>query len=621
MISSFTKVGISFILGITLFTFYGHIWLHIILGLFLIFLSIWSPFRKSIFLLITCFFLGGIHAKILAPNSTNNLPQSIEIQNEIYLVDQIKSNENYTQLEGRFNPNSHMELKAQLTFRTNKKNVEAGDILSIEKSHLEIIPENPFKYCFDFNSLLLQKEILYKSWLDSDKFHHIGSKNSIQFQIQRIRKTIENQLDQDAPKISGFLMALCLGEKSNLNKDTNNLFIQNGVAHIMAVSGLHIGIVYLIFLNLVKLIARNKKIFAQILPVALIWVFILITGAPVSAVRAGLMISIYVSFVLLGRKNEKLHMLTLTAVIILLISPNELSSIGFQLSFMALIGILYFTDFFFEIFKSKNVVLNYFSSIIAMSLAVQITTLPLTIYYFHSFPLHFLLTNIIAIPFAFIVLIFFLLYLSFLFLPLVSKSILSILEYMIDFVIDILSFFERFEYLFLKDLHFSKPTLILYYVFLIVLFGVPIIKWSLRKKSFYLFAIVFFAQMVSLIQFDNEEFVYVFNQKGVCVLVKTRNQIVLFHEKEQVNLKYFHPLIRNHVQTQRIESNTKILIDEKVIAFNLEKEFPVTQDENVKLIYSEDCIPLEFKGKQIYVSKKMKRKHPNLEVIDHFIQL
>lgn len=571
MISSFSKTGIAFILGITLS--FVKFWLFFSISALFILMTLILLKKRGEFwswiLLIFAFFTGFSYSSL--HNRKLDEAQKIHkrhYKSSVHEVISVKTGKAYTHLVTAMElQKSSSAIRIQLSCKSGSMSFRPGDLLEIEDLNIKRVNKSKFPWRFDFNTLLFQKGIYFSAWVQKEQIEYVGHRRSFKSTLAKIRSSVHDKLAKITNN-SGEIMAICLGDKTELDPSSKNLFIESGVAHIMAVSGLHIGIVYLIILSMLKLLRLEKKISGILSSIFLVWLFILLTGAPVSAIRAGLMISIYSIFLMLGRKNEKLHLLLFTALIILLINPRELLNIGFQLSFLALIGILYFAEYFTERMHSKNTILNYFSGIIAVSLAVQITTLPISLYYFHAFPLHFLLTNLIAIPFAFLVLILFLIAMLFWMIPVVNELVLSSLDQLIHWTKGLFTFFHQFEFLFLKGLYLFESTLIVYYAGLLVFFGVWKTNHSIKQRSMVLLGICFIVQTFHFHKENSTTEFFVYDDKGICFLVKNGNESLLMCENEKVKTHFFHPFISNHLDVINLKGEEIIRWENLIWALN-----------------------------------------------------
>ncbi|MGB5315746.1 MAG: ComEC/Rec2 family competence protein [Robiginitalea sp.] len=195
--------------------------------------------------------------------------------------------------------------------------------------------------------------------------------------------------------------ALLLGDRTAIAPELRLAYTRAGILHVLAISGLHVGILAtMLFAFLAPLRPlRYGKGLQALLGLTLLWGYALIAGFSPSVVRAVLLYSFVALAVYLERPGQTLHFLGLCWVFMLAgINPNWLVQIGFQLSFAAVAAIVIFYPFLFRYLSLKKRPLDYFGKLIAVSLAAQIGTLPLTLYYFHQFPGLFLLSNLVLLP-------------------------------------------------------------------------------------------------------------------------------------------------------------------------------------------------------------------------------
>ncbi|MDD4637116.1 MAG: ComEC/Rec2 family competence protein [Bacteroidales bacterium] len=227
-------------------------------------------------------------------------------------------------------------------------------------------------------------------------------------------------------KARPILLAMTLGAVELLDTETKDNFSVSGVSHLLAVSGLNVGILILllnIFLHGMNL-NEKSRITKEFILLLSIWIYAFITGLSPSVVRAVIMFSFVILGHLLHRKINIYHSLLLSAFGMLLYNPYYLFNISFQLSFTALFSIVLFQPKLNGLIRTKNRILKYFWEITNVSIAAQICTFPLILYYFHSFPTHFLVTNIILVPLSFVLLGIVILSYMTLLIPFVGKFFL-----------------------------------------------------------------------------------------------------------------------------------------------------------------------------------------------------
>lgn len=196
--------------------------------------------------------------------------------------------------------------------------------------------------------------------------------------------------------------AMTLGDKTSLDKTTKDIYSISGASHVLAVSGLHIGIIFQLFILMLG--GRRRSLLSVCLSVTAVWAYVLFIGLPASAVRSATMISIYSFALIAHREAFSLNHLALAYVLMLLFNPLYLGDISFQMSFMAVGSIILLCPPMMQVLSPKHVYTKWLAGIFCMSLAAQIGTLPLIVYYFGRISCYSLFTSFIVIPAATVIL-------------------------------------------------------------------------------------------------------------------------------------------------------------------------------------------------------------------------
>lgn len=304
-------------------------------------------------------------------------------------------------------------------------------------------PKNPYQ--FNYARFLYQKGIIGSVYLKKNDFintgqsHRLGTKRKFNRLKQKLTRIINEQ--PMSPETKALLQALLLGEKSNLDPEIKRAYTSAGAMHVLAVSGLHVGIV-LLFINFFFKIFEFKKqgktyrIIKATITLLIIWTFAGITGFSPSITRATTMFSFLVVGKVLNRNTNIFNSLAIAAFTLLFINPYTLLSVGFQLSFLAVFGIVFFHPRIYTLLYFKNILMRKTWELTSVSLSAQLTTFPIALLYFHQFPVYFLISNLVVIPFAFIIVI------SGLVLVLISpfEYLSAPLAYSLDHVVHLLNY-------------------------------------------------------------------------------------------------------------------------------------------------------------------------------------
>jgi competence protein ComEC len=286
-----------------------------------------------------------------------------------------------------------------------------ADVSSLDYSS-EIIFSSPLQEVknagnpggFDYKRYCLFQGITHQAFLKKGGFIVLDKKKqSISGRILfAIRKKVLSVLQANIPgeKERGLAEALLIGYKDDLDKNLVQSYSNTGVVHIIAISGLHLGLIYWLLVQVLKPF-RRKRISKWLNPIIIIsglWLFSLVAGGQPSVLRSALMFSCIVLAESLSRKTSIYNTLAFSAFILLCINPYWLWDVGFQLSYVAVLSIVIFMKPIYNLFFIKNKILDFIWKLNAVSIAAQLLTTPFSIYHFHQFPNFFLLTNFVAVP-------------------------------------------------------------------------------------------------------------------------------------------------------------------------------------------------------------------------------
>ena len=213
-------------------------------------------------------------------------------------------------------------------------------------------------------------------------------------------------VDESAEDQYAVVAAMALGDKSALTKELKEVYAVTGASHVLALSGLHLGIIYTLLSLLI--VGRRWQMVSQMLIVLCIWAFVFLVGMSTSVVRSATMLTVYALLSLGYRDKMTVNTLAFTAIVMLMVHPLSLYDVGFQMSFMAVLAILVFMPLLEGLFPTEYLLthqsVRWLWSMVAVSVSAQIGVAPLIAYYFGRFSTFFLLTNFIVIPAATLIL-------------------------------------------------------------------------------------------------------------------------------------------------------------------------------------------------------------------------
>ncbi len=308
---------------------------------------------------------------------------------------------------------------------------------------------NPYE--FDYKNYLEKKHIFRQVYLENANWKLTGYINNTPLLwAETIRdKLLKIYHDQDiGAQETEILSALTLGYKRELDRETKRVFSSAGAMHVLAVSGLHVGILFFAFSFCFGFLQKLKigRFFYVPISIAFLWTYAFITGLSPSVLRACTMFSLIIIAGNINRRANIYNTLAASAFLLLLVNPNNLFEVGFQLSYMAVFGIVYLQPRIAGLWPVKNKVGLFFWNLITVSIAAQIATFPLSTYYFNQFPTYFLLSNIVVIPAAMLLIPLGLGLLVFSKIPLLASVIAFVVKWIIYIVYYLLSAFESFPH-------------------------------------------------------------------------------------------------------------------------------------------------------------------------------
>jgi competence protein ComEC len=330
---------------------------------------------------------------------------------------------------------------------------------------------NPGEY--DYDAYLKSKEILGLLSVNDITSVTILNYDVSIFKniIHQIRKAIDEKIKEyHSPETAALLRGLLLADRGEINYQTKTKFINAGVVHVLAVSGLHVGYIILIFLFLFGRFNLHLK---SVLTIIGLLCFMFITGVPPSVFRATVMTIVLIIAFLSNRSTNLINSISIAALIILVINPNEIYNPGFQLSFAAVLAIgiiLPYINHLIDGWNIQNKFIRYILVFLGVSLSAQIGTLPFTLLYFNKFSLIALLTNLFVIPSigfiiaAAIVTLFFSAT-----IPFVAVYFAAANDLYTEFILNLIKFSGDLSFSHISVTNYSIIDLIIFYIMLTLL--------------------------------------------------------------------------------------------------------------------------------------------------------
>ncbi|GAB3182609.1 hypothetical protein GCM10027291_53810 [Telluribacter humicola] len=304
---------------------------------------------------------------------------------------------NQLRLAGEWEP---VQVEAMVTTPARAAQVLApGDVVVVRGSlQRPVPPRNPDE--FDYCRYLRYRGIAWTDYLTDSTYQvvsHVEDTWSVLGWSLGISGWADRTLRAYLPEDDSYALvkAMLLGRREDLRSNLVDSFTLSGAVHVLSVSGLHVGIFFAIIswaLGWLRRIRYGKYMYFVVLSL-LLFFYALVTGLPPSVQRATLMCIVWVAAQTIQRRHESINTLAISAFAILLVDPDALFTVGFQLSYLAVLGIILFYKPLDNLVETPNRVLRWLWQITAVSVSAQLLTFPLSIYYFHQFPFYFWLVN------------------------------------------------------------------------------------------------------------------------------------------------------------------------------------------------------------------------------------
>ncbi|HEX4877100.1 MAG TPA: ComEC/Rec2 family competence protein [Chitinophagaceae bacterium] len=386
------------------------------------------------------------------------------------------------------------------------------------KKDLQAIKNSGNPGGFDYKRFSLFQGITHQVYLKPGEYETLPGQQQHWFRqfLYNTRNKILDILRQyiNGDKELGLAEALLIGYKNDLEQSLVQSYTNTGVVHIIAISGLHLGLIYWLLTILMKPLEKRKRIkwLRPVLIIGGLWLFSLLAGAQPSILRSAVMFTCIVLGDSLSRKTSIYNTMAFSAFLLLCINPFWLWDVGFQLSYAAVLSIIIFMKPVYNWFYIPNKALDFIWKLNAVTIAAQVLTVPIGIYHFHQFPNLFLLTNFLAVPLSSIILLGEIALCSVAFIPAVATQLGRLLSWLINSMNLYIEKIESIRYSLWDGLQITilQATLLL-------LFTAGISYWLLEKSKQALLAgctaLFVFASLrtFSFIERDRQQKIIVYN--------------------------------------------------------------------------------------------------------------
>ncbi len=457
-------------------------------------------------------------------------------------------------------------VRGKILLQIPKKDI--SKTLNIGSSYTSFVKITPISkplnpYQFDYAKHLRKQYVYHKININKGYLiNHHQIRWSLSTVAAQFRTHINSKLSEYpfTPKQRSIINALLLGQRHDIDQETFNAYRDAGAIHILAISGLHIGIIFLIInfvLTPITWIWQRSQMFKTILTIILLWCFALVTGLSPSVLRAVTMFSFLAIGIQLKSKNSIYNALFVSMFILLCFNPNLLFSVGFQLSYIAVFSIIWIQPILANQYRPKFYIIGKLWDNFTVTIAAQLGLLPLTLFYFHQFPLLFFVSNLIIIPFLGMLLGLGIITLALASLEFLPKPLAFLFGKCIDAMNITISWIAEQEEFIITNIPFSWRMLILLYLLIIVIF----LKFKKKKILWICLSITL---IISTILYEKqkalerEEFI-IFNNHRNTTVGYLKNQKLKVYSKKKIKPKTQHFLFSNYLTHNQATLDTNNL--------------------------------------------------------------
>ena len=541
--------------------------------LFLVFsfLKIHFFFKIKDFVL-SIFFLGlGVFAHELHNKEQvlPNFPNSSEV---VFTLDKkLNSNEK----------NKRYEVKI---LKVNDEINHLGLVLSVPKEEKELdfkhfykaeiylnkVKANAQDFGFDYQKYLGRKQIYFQGYAPNS--FQVAEKENLTFSEKIRQKRLEVLQNIDQAKLSEkskeFTKGIILADRTEMDRETVEDFSKSGLVHILAISGSHMAIIFWLILLLLKpIFPANFRNFPIVISLIFIWLFAIFIDFGSSVIRSCIMITAYYFYVLLQRKPDLLHAMAISGLAILIFDTNQLFDVGFQLSFIAVFGIFWLNEPILKYLpKPKNTVQNFLVNVVSISIAAQLATLPLVIYYFHQYSLISVIANLVVIPFSEIIIVFALLMTILLGFGYEISWLNTLYDSGVQLVLKVIHFFASLDVFFFKNIpmHWSEVIVLFSMIYFLRRFLTRHHLKSLIKVGF--LVILFLMFRIGFNYYENSQSEILVHEffKEKIISVKEKDKVVFFVKNSKNLEKQKKYIIEPYLVARRVNDFKIVFVPQNV---------------------------------------------------------
>jgi len=477
---------------------------------------------------------------------------------------------------------------------TSAKRLSYGDELIIPAKYTLVDPPfNPAE--FNYKNYLANQNIHYQQFLHPKQYAVIGHDvdnpiiaYSLKLRQQLVQKFKKNMHDTSAIAVASTLI---LGYKADMSSDVLQAYSKTGTMYVLSVSGAQVAVIYLMLTLTLSFLNTYKygRLLRAIIIISVIWYYALLTGFSPAVCRAVVMASMIVIGKTYNRYINSLNILAVSAYLLLLYDPYFVTEVGFQLAYIAVAGLIILRPIIYKWLKFKNKWADKLWALCSLSIAAQVITFPLSAFYFHQFPVYFLVSNLFVFIPVTIIMYTGIVYLLLPQIPVVSKALGYVLEHSILLMNKFLTFMEHAPFSSINKIWINPAEYLLLYAIIISLFYYLYYKKSwLLQLSLVCILLLSISISIKKISAQHSNSIAFLNlHKHVGIMMKNGNNAIVISDLNDTDKNYQYS-IQPYLDSSKVD-------DVHVYGLN----------QNIRSVYAlkQDNL-IQFMGKRILLFDK-----------------
>ncbi|MFN4082604.1 MAG: ComEC/Rec2 family competence protein [Bacteroidia bacterium] len=494
-----------------------------------------------------------------------------------------KSIKAFVKVHESINQNKSQPVKGKLLVYF-KKDLQSlalkyGDVLIVKANYTDVNgPQNPFE--FNYKRYLSFNQIFHQMYLSSNSYLPLKiNKGLLHFKLAySVQAYIKENLSKYVVTKSevGVAQALLYGYDNDIDPDILKAYSNTGTLHVLAVSGMHVGVIYLVLGMLLRPLDNRKKLKWIKYPILLgfVWSYSILCGLSPSILRATVMISFFTVAEIINRRGNSYNTLAASAFLLVCINTNIIANVGFQLSYLAVLGIITVNPVLYRQLSFDTKIGDGIWKIVSVSIAAQFATFPIGMLYFHQFPVYFLFSNLLIIPLTTLIIYSGILLMVFSPIPFAGETMGFVVKHLIALTNFLVSSVEKMPYAYISGISISVIQTIIIYLICAFVFA----YFLKPSKGFLMAFLIGIFTYITISAIDNfysssKKTLTLYNIKGHLALQAIyKNKSILIADSALIaNSDKFHFHLQQHIWANKIKHIDTIYCNFKPVSYNFNK--------------------------------------------------